>query len=173
MIEVDFKINDEYLTKDYLHLIEEESEVVLRTTCFLMPTMFLINGVDIFHNKKYPQLGPWHDMPIIGWTTEILALIKNLPKKKNDKYVFSHEGYHDILFEMKKNGKVKLIYKETKSEFIVDYEELLNAFLKFEKKVKRFLNKYVPKLKEHPYQGNWLKNKAEYDVDKGLISIKE
>ncbi|NGX49638.1 MAG: hypothetical protein K940chlam5_01237 [Candidatus Anoxychlamydiales bacterium] len=42
MIKVEFKINNKYLSKGYLHLIEQESEVVLRTTCFLMPTKFLI-----------------------------------------------------------------------------------------------------------------------------------
>ena len=73
---------------------------------------------------------------------------------------------------MLKNNKVKLKQMDTTNEFIVDYVELLNAFLKFEKEVKKFLNEYAPQLKEHPYWGDWVKGKAEYDADKGLIPIK-
>ena len=173
MIKVEFKINNEYLSKSYLHLIEQESEVVLRTTCFLMPTRFLIDEIDLFYDKKYPKFGPWHDMPIIGWATELVTLIKNLPNKKKDTHIFTHEGYRDILFEMKKEGKVRIKYLGTMNAFFVDYDELLNAFLKFENEVKKFLNEYVPQFKEHPYWSDWIKGKVEYDEDKGFIPIKK
>ncbi len=137
-----------------------------------MPTRFLINGVDIFFNKKYPKLGPWHDMPLILWAAYFLSIIRSLPKKNRDDFFF-HEGYWDVVLEMQKNNKVKLTYMETKKEFIVDYDELLKAFLKVEKEVKKFLNEYVPQLKEHPYWGDWVKGKVEFDEDKGLIPIKK
>ncbi len=173
MIEIEFKIKKSEITKDILKLVKTADKDTILITYFLMPTKFLIDGKDIFFNKKYPEHGPWYEMPLVDWAAYFLSEIRALPQKRKINHGFWHMGHDDILLEMLKDNKVKLTDISTRNQFIVDYEELLNAFLKFEKKVKRFLNKYVPELKEHPYWGNWLKNKAQYDVNKGLIPIKE
>ncbi len=177
MIEIEFKIKKREISqesiKDIFQAMKDINNEIIFITCFLMPTKFLIDGIDVFFNKKYPKLGPWRDMPLILWAACFLSEIKSLPKKKKTAFWFMHEGYSDILLEMQKNNKVKLTYMKTKNEFIVDYDELLKAFLKFEKEVKKFLNEYVPQLKEHPYWGDWVKGKVEYDEDKGLIPIKK
>lgn len=173
MIEIEFKIKKSEISKDILKLVKKASENVIPTTYFLMPTRFLIDGQDIFFNKKYPKFGPWHEMPLIDWAAYFLCEIKALPKKRKVEHRFLHDAYREIIMKMLKNNKVKLKQIGSTNEFIVDYDELLNAFLKFEKEVKKFLNEYVPQLKEHLYWGDWVKGKAEYDIDKGLVPIKK
>ncbi len=173
MIELEFKVNEKEITKEILNLIKKADQIAIQITYFLMPTKFVINGEDLFYDTKRKKKDEWYEMPLIDWSTNILGIIKNLPKKKKDKYVFSHESYRNIEFEMINIKNVKLTYTGTMKEFIVNYEELLNAFLKFEKKVKRFLNKRVPELKEHPYWGAWVKDEAEWIDEKGLVPIKK
>jgi hypothetical protein len=135
-----------------------------------MPVKFMISGKDIFYDDIK---NPWYDMPLIDFSTTLLGIIKNLPKKKKNKFVFTHEGYKDILFEMLPNNKVRLIYMGSMNTFIVDYDELLKVFMKFEKEVKEFLNKDVPQFREHPYWGPWVRGEAEWDDDEGLVPVKK
>ncbi len=172
MIELEFKVNKKEITKKILNLIKTADEISIQITYFLMPTKFVINGEDLFYDKKRKKTDEWYEMPLIDWSTNILGIIKNLPIKKKDKYVFSHESYRNIEFEMINTKKVKLIYTGTMKEFIVNYDELLNVFEIFEKKVKKFLNEYVPQLREHPYWGAWVKGEAEWEDEKGLVPIK-
>jgi hypothetical protein len=171
MIELDFKIDKEEISEKTLKLINSSPNLAIQITYFLMPVRFQIDGEDFFYFKK-SELTPWHAMPLIDFSTRFLGKIKDLPLKRKNKFVFAHEGYNDVRFEMQGDTKVKLKSGETKKEYIVDYNELLKVWEKFEKKVKKFLNENVPQLKEHPYWGAWIKGEANWDNDKGLIPKK-
>ena len=55
MIQVEFKIKKEEISKKSIKIIMKECPAALHITCFLMPTRFLIDGVDFFHDKKHPK----------------------------------------------------------------------------------------------------------------------
>jgi hypothetical protein len=174
MIELEFKVNEEQISKKFLKDIEKADEIGLQCCGFLMPVKFIVDGKDVFYDRgRKNKKDEWYDMPLIDFSTSLLGKILTLPTKKKNKFIFTHEGYSDILFEMLPNNKVRLIYTGTMQEFIIDYDELLKAFKKFEKEVKEFLNESVPQLREHPYWGSWLKGDTEWESGKGLIPIKK
>ncbi|MBI5346280.1 MAG: hypothetical protein HZB76_03980 [Chlamydiae bacterium] len=73
---------------------------------------------------------------------------------------------------MKPNNKVEMKFSRHDDIFVVNYDELLNAFELFTKKVKRFFSKHVPPLDRTDW-GRWVKGEAEWDdVTFELVPVK-
>ncbi len=161
-IVLDFEINEAELAEN----LEEESNPryaasdLIVLTYFIMPVRMQINGKELFAFTKINDTDPWIGMPIANIAVEGLYAIRQIPTLGKADFDLP-EGAGIIQFTLIDNNKVKVVYKKNNIDEIVSYTDLLQAFLDFNDKVKKFLNERVPQMREHPFWGAWVRGEEE------------
>ena len=161
MIEIDFIVDEEQLTESLseegCEKIENEDYVSFLVTIFIMPVKMQVNNLEIFGYQD----DIWSPMPIMNVASEGVLTIKSLKNSKQEEYQLMQEpGF--FIFTMIDDNNVILRYEGLKTlQITVPYDELLNAFVKFAEKVRKFMKERVPQLNEHAYWGPWLRDERD------------
>ncbi|MBA3236995.1 MAG: hypothetical protein H0T62_01420 [Parachlamydiaceae bacterium] len=156
MIIIDFDASATALTgyKD----VDKLQTSLFTSTVFIMPVRFQANGIELFGFED----DPWSEAPVMCLATEVVEIVKELKSTIKENYIII-EGPGDIEFTMIDNENVKIDFYEGSEHIIttVKYDELLEALLKYSKKLRKFLWERVPELNDHPYWGPWLRGERD------------
>ena len=146
MISLDFEVDRSVVRRDRSFNPGSADMSLLRHSYFDMPVRFSIGDIELIDGAT---------IPIYTMAADGLEDLRNLPKTRRvtmqppviGGFVLEMDGDDVIIFTPSHGGR----------EARVPYADLLRAWEAFASKVRSFLVREFPELREHPQMGAWLR----------------